>query len=546
MDLFYTQNQSIHPFHGRPWSEVYANLLKADRENPLESESLYTLALAAYLTGKDSECVDILARAHHQFLNRGNVNRAVLCGFWIGMLSMFKGEMARSSGWFARANRLLENSKHDCVEKGLLLVPVALQFLMKDNADKAFATFQQAADIGDAFNDPDLKTLTRLGCGQSLIMLGKIPEGVAMLDEAMVAVESDEVSPIVVGIVYCAVIETCQKIFDLRRAKEWTSVLSQWCEANPDLVPFRGQCLIRRSQIMNLHGEWSEALDEMQRACQLLSGPPGEPAAGEAYYQLAEIYRLRGDQDHAEKMYLEANKWGRKPQPGLSQLRLAQNQNDVARISIQNALDEAKNTFSRIRILPVYIEIMLTSGYNREVQSACDELSAIAEKFNATYIFAALAYSKGAILLSEEDAHSALKVLRHAYVLWDELGIPYEAARVRLLTGIAYRKVGDEDSAMMELTAAQWVFQELNAMHDLARTDELIKRNTRRDVHGLTLREVQVMQLVAAGDTNKSIASKLFISERTVERHLSNIFNKLGVTSRTAAASTFALKHKFL
>ncbi|CAN5495522.1 hypothetical protein BH23BAC1_BH23BAC1_47090 [soil metagenome] len=545
MDTTHSKDQHIKPFKGRPWSEVYTKLLDADKEKPLESEDLYTLALAAYLTGRDSEGIDILARAHHQFLSGGNIRRAALCGFWIGMLLMFKGERARSSGWFSRVNRLIEDFHHDCVEKGLLLVPVALQFLMKGDAGKAHATFKQAADMGETFNDPDLKTLSRLGCGQALVMQGNIPEGTSMLDEAMVAVESDEVSPIVVGIVYCAVIETCQKIFDLRRAQEWTSVLSQWCESQPDLVPFRGQCLIRRSQIMHLHGEWPEALDEMQRACQILSQPPGEPAAGEAYYQLAELYRLQGDNIHAEKMYLEANKWGRKPQPGLAQLRLAQGQKDAAKISINNALNEAKNTFSRIRILPAYIEIMLTDGYSQEVQSAADELAAIAEKFKTPYIQAVSAHSRGTVLLSRGDAHAALKVLRQAYSFWNELDIPYEVARVRLLTGIAYKKAGDEDSAAMEMAAAQWTFRELNAIPDLTRTNSLIKADTGGDLHGLTLREHQVLRLVAAGDTNKSIASKLFISERTVERHMSNIFNKLDVTSRTAA-STYALKHKIV
>jgi DNA-binding CsgD family transcriptional regulator/tetratricopeptide (TPR) repeat protein len=545
MDLPSTNDQRRRSFKGNSWSQTYALLLNADREKPLESDSIYTLALAAYLTGKDSESVDLLTRAHHQFLTEGNVGRALHCGFWIGMQLMFKGESGRSSGWFARAKRLMEDFQHDCVEKGLLLIPEGLRSLNEGDPDKAYLTFQQAADMGSSFNDPDLNTLSLLGRGQALIQMGKISDGVTMLDEAMVAVESDKIYPIVVGIVYCAVIETCQQIYDLSRAKEWTALLSHWCESQPDLVPFRGQCLIRRSQIMHLHGAWPEALDEMQRACEFLSQPPGGRAAGEAYYQLAEFYLLRGEIAHAELAYSEANKWGRKPQPGLSKLRLAQNQSDAAKVSIQIALDEAKNLLSRIGILPAYIEIMLTAGYKQEAHYAADELSIIAEKCNAPFIHAISAYSQGSVLLAEEDACSALKVLRKAWVLWNELDAPYEAARVRLLIGLAYRKEGDEDSASMEWTAAQWVFQELKAIPDYKRANALIKCKSGCDVKGLTLRELQVVRLVAEGDTNKSISTKLFISERTVERHVSNIFNKLGVNSRTAATA-YAFNHKLL
>jgi DNA-binding CsgD family transcriptional regulator len=528
---------------GKSWSAVYHDLLQKDKENPLEADNLYTLALASYFVGKDQECVDLLARLHHEYLEHKNVKRAVFCGFWIGMLLMSKGERARSSGWFARAGRLIEDCEEDCVEKGLLLIPVALQVMYGGDPQKAYKIFQQAAQTGENFNDADLKTFSSLGSGQSLIMQEKIQEGVAMLDEAMVSVESDDVSPIVVGIVYCAVIEACQKIFDLRRAQEWTTALSRWCSSQPDMVPFRGQCLIRRSQIMQYHGEWPEALDEMQRACDVLTRPPGEPAAGEAYYQLAELYRLMGEYNQAEKCYMEANKYGKKPQPGFSRLRLAQMQTDAARLSIQNALDEAKNPYYRISILPVYIEIMLTCGNHEVVQIAVDELSAIAEKFNTPYIYALSAYSRGTLHLSQGDAASALRELGEANQLWKELDIPYEAARSRLQRGLAYRQAGDEDSATLEIAAAQWTFKELNAMPDLNRANKLLKQNKSDNLFGLSKRELDVLRLVAAGDTNKSIASQLYISERTVERHLSNIFNKLDVKSRTAAGN-FAHQHK--
>lgn len=528
-------------YREQSWSEVY-EALKA-REKALKPEELYKLALAAYLTGHDGESIDVLARAHHQFLENEKIKQAVRCAFWIGMLLMFKRERARGSGWFSRAQRLVEEHQYEGSENGLLLIPAGLGSLGAGNAEMAYTNFKKAHEAGKGYHDPDLTTLSLLGQGQAMIRLGNVSEGIALLDESMVAVEYADISPLVVGIVYCAVIETCQMTFDILRAQEWTAVLSQWCESQPDMVPFRGQCLIRRSQIRHIHGEWSAALDEMQRACQILSEPPGEPAAGEAYYQLAEIFRLRGDFQQAEKIYVEANKWARKPQPGLALLRLAQNKWDQAIKSIQNSLDEAKTPLQRIKILPAYIDIMLAQDKITEARSALDELDAFAEKYNTIFLQAITAYCQGAVLLKENEPAAAIKILRKSLTLWNELNAPYEAASVRLLLGIAYRDEGDHDSAKMELTAAQWIFKKLEAIPELKKVEALIDEKNEPDLHGLTLRELQVLQLVSEGDTNKAIAGKLFISERTVERHISNIFNKLKVNSRTEATA-FAYKHK--
>ena len=478
------RNLQSGSYRKQSWSKVYDTL--KDREKALEPEELYQLGLAAYLTGHDGESIDILTVTHHQFLEDEKIKQAIRCAFWIGLLLMLRGERARGSGWLSRAKRLVEEYTYEGSENGLLLIPSGLGALGSGNAEMAYKNFKAAHEIGKDNNDPDLTTLSLLGQGQAKIQLGDISEGITLLDESMVAVESADISPIVVGIVYCAVIETCQMIFDIQRAQEWTAVLSQWCESQPDMVPFRGQCLVRRSQIRHIHGEWSEALDEMLRACQILSEPPGEPATGEAYYQLAEIFRLRGDFQQAENYYLEANKWTRKPQPGLALLRLAQNERDLAIESIQNALDEAKTPLQRIKILPACTEIMLAHDKIAEARSCVDELGDLAKKYDANFLQAITAYCDGAVLLKEGNPTAAIKVLRKSLNFWNELDAPYETASVRLLLGIAYRNKGDHDSAKMELTAAQWIFKELEATPALKKVEALIDEKKEPDLHGIT------------------------------------------------------------
>ena len=529
----------------KTWAEIYKQLSIVEQEGMLELPDQELLATAAYLIGKDTECFRMIEQVHLGFLKQGNTEKAARCAFWLGLMLMNTGERARGDGWIARGQRLLDDHEADCAEKGLFLIPIALGILSGGDGAKAQELFEQAVKIGNRFSDSDLIALARLGQGQAMTHQGNVLQGVKLLDEVMIAVETEDIFPLACGIIYCAVIETCYLIFDIRRAQEWTAVLSQWCESQPGLVPFRGQCLIRRSQIRRIHGECPQALNEIQRACQILSGPPGKPAAGEAYYQQAEIFRLKGDYQQAKKYYLEANKWGRKPQPGLALLRLAQNEKEMAVGSIQSALDEAKTPLQRIKLLPACTEIMIAHHMIPEARLAVDELLGLTKKYETSFLRAITTYCQGAVLLKEDDPAAAIGALRKSLNIWNELNAPYETASARLLLGIAYREKKDHDSAKMELTAAQWIFSELEAIPDLEKVNALMDNKKEPDLHGLTLRELQVLRLVSEGDTNKAIAGKLFISERTVERHLSNIFNKLGVYSRTEA-TTFAFRHEML
>jgi DNA-binding CsgD family transcriptional regulator len=540
-----TLDQGRESFGRQAWADAHDQLSSADRETPLAPEDLEQLATATYLLGRDADSADTWARAHQESLRRGDVERAARCAFWLAFILLNRGELVRGGGWIARGRRLLDDGQHDCVEQGYLLWGVAARSIFEGDNTSASATFAQAAKIADRFGDRDLVTLARVGQGRALLRLGETAAGVALLDEVMAAVDAGELSAVVAGDVYCTVIEGFQEIFDLSRAQAWTAALSNWCASQPDLVAYRGQCLVHRAEIMQLHGAWRDAMDEAERAAERILKGPDHVAAGAAFYQQGELHRLRGKFAEAEDAYRQASRWGREPQPGLSRLRLAQGQVDAAAVAIRRVVDEASDRLTRSNLLAAYVEIMLAAGDVRAARAHADELSAIAADLGAPLLGAVAAHANGAVLLGEGNPPAALAALRGAWTAWQELEAPYEAARVRVLLGLACRQLGDHEGAEMELDAARGVFRRLGAVPDLARVQALSRKAAPKAKGGLTAREVQLLRLVAAGKTNRAIAAELVLSERTVDRHVSNIFTKLGVSSR-AAATAYAYQHQLI
>lgn len=528
--------QGRDAFDRRAWGAA-VEYLTAVGLDALEPDDLDRLGAAAYLTADEVRTVDAWTRAHRGFLDRGETERAVRCAFWLGMSLMQRGEMAQGSGWIARAQRLVDECG-DCVERGYLLVPAALQQLGSGAPDQALALCGEMTSLGTRFADPDLVALGCLGQGQARLRLGEVADGVVLFDEAMVAVTTGELSPMVAGIVYCAVIDECQQTFDVGRAQEWTAALDRWCESQPDLVPFRGQCLVHRAQLRQMHGDWSDAMAQARRARARLSEPP-HPAIGMALYQLGELHRLRGEAADAEDAYRRASGAGRGPHPGLALLWLAVGRVDDAATAIAAALAEAPDRFARSRLLPAAVEITVAAGRTDDAAGAAGELAHLAAQLRQPYLQAVAAHAQATVLLSGHDPRSALAALRPALRLWQQLEAPYEAARTRVLLARAAEESGDDRTAEMERNAAREVFKRLGAAFDL---DRLEGRRSSDAPGRLTPREMEVLALVAAGDTNKAIAEELFISEKTVERHMSNIFTKLDVSNR-AAATAFAFAH---
>ena len=530
----------------RAWVDAYKSLSHADQATPLGAEDLNLLATSAYMLGRDDDYLSGLERAHRAYLDGGEAVRAVRCAFWVGVNLALRGEMARATGWFGRAQRLLEREERDCVERGYLLVPVLLRHVATGDWEAAAGTAAEAAEIGERFGDADLLALAVHEQGHALVRQGRVEEGLGLLDEAMVAATAGELSPIVTGLVYCSVIAYCQELYELRRAQEWTDALTRWCEQQPDMVAHTGRCLMHRAEIMELQGAWRDALEEARRAVERLAqGALNQVAAGHALYRQGEIHRLRGKLAAAEEAYREASRCGCEPQPGLALLRLAEGNDDAAAAAIRRVVGETTEQLKRAGLLPAYVEIMLALGDVEEAHSACRELEEISARYGSIVLGAMSAQARGAVALAQGDARAALVALRRAWQVWQELEAPHEVARVRVLLGLACRALGDDDTATLELEAARGVFAQLGAAPDLVRVDSLIRRAPPIDAHRLTPRELQVLRLVAAGKTNRAIAADLVLSERTVDRHVSNIFTKLGMSSR-AAATAYAYEHRLV
>ena len=533
-------------FYGRrAWGEAYRSLALADQAAPLEAEDLERLAISAYLIGRDDDYLTALERAHHGHLVAGEDVRAVRCAFWLGLRLLFRGEIGRATGWLARARRLLDGEEGERVDHGYLLLPVIQQLLDAGDFDAAYASAADAAQIGDRFAEADLAACARHLQGRALLQQERVEEGLALLDEAMVAVSAGELSPIMTGLIYCSVIDCCRQVYALGRAREWTSALTRWCEEQPEMVSFTGICSVHRAEIMQLHGAWRDAFEEARRASERSTQAANLSAAAAALYQQAEVHRLRGKFVAAEEAYRSASQSGWDPQPGLALLRVAQGRADAAATAIRRVVRATTDRLARTRLLPAYVEILLAVGELEEAGLACRELEEIAESFDTRVLSAMAAYARGAVELAEGDAQDALVSLGGAFEAWQEVGAPYEAARVRVLTGLACRALGDEEGGRLELEAARAVFEKLGAAPDIVHLELLAHEAPLEHAHGLTSRELEVLRLVAAGDTNRAIATKLSLSTRTIDRHVSNIFTKIDVPSR-AAATAYAYEHDLI
>ena len=528
----------------RAWSTAFDSLSAADEHDTLGAADLESLAVAAYMLGRVEEYLATLERAHHVYVTEGEPRPAARAAVHLGVTLAMLGDVGRAGGWFGRAQRVLEQEAGDCPERAYLLLPLALRHEGAGEYALVAEVAGEATAVGERSGDRDLFALAAHVQGIALNRLGRFDEGFRLLDEAMLAATGGELSPVVTGVVYCGAIAGCEEAYELRRAHEWTAALALWWEGQPDLVAFTGRCLAHRAEILQLRGEWVDALEEAQRARERCERAMNQLAAGQAAYQEAEVLRRQGEFTAADAAYRDANALGREPQPGLALMRLAEGDARAAGASLRRALAETVPPLERSRLLPAYVEVTVALGELEQAREASRELGETASEFPSAMLGAIAASVQGSVELAADDPDAALATLRRALKTWQELRAPYEAARVRVLMGTACRMLEDEDTARLELEAARVVFQALAARPDLRRIDALLRPDT-QDAHGLSRRELEVLRLVAAGRTNREIAATLVLSEHTVARHVQNIFGKLRVSSRTAATA-FAFEHDLL
>jgi len=520
------------------WAEAYRHFSAAGAEG-LGAEDLERYAEAAQILGRGGEAIQLLRRAFDTRVDAGEVDRAITAAFWLWQALIINAEFARASGWAAQVRRSLPD-----VDSGWLLITEAYFLIAAADYDQAAQLLAHAADAGSRQRDTDLVAFATTVWGRALIKAGRLREGLSRLDEAMLPVVERDTSPRATSMLYCSAIATCHEAREFGRAREWTHALGAWLDTLPRLGgAYFGNCRIYRAHLMCLCGSWREALEEVAFVCDDLGGNYGQLVASHAFYQLGEIHRLLGNPE-AEASYRRAGELGGPTQPGLSLLRLAQGEADKAVLGIRRAFAETEGQLERLDLLSTGVTVMLVAGDINAAREAVAELAGIAAVYRAPGVQAELAAARGAVALSEDDPARALPLLRSAARTWREIDAPHAVATVSVLIGLACRAIGDDDGAQVEFESAKSTFARLGARPDLRRVEELL-RPAAAGPRGLSARELEVLRLVAAGRTNHAIAIELFVSERTVHRHLSNIFDKLGVHSRTAAAS-YAIQHRIV
>jgi DNA-binding CsgD family transcriptional regulator/tetratricopeptide (TPR) repeat protein len=534
----------------REWDDAFRALERLDAVVPLAAEDLDRLAWTAALTARDDAMLPALERLHDTRLAQGERAGAARAALWLGFRLFARGESSRASAWLARCQRLADEmsggSDQGCVEQGYLMLPRATGCLVRGDAASAQAAAAQGVAVAQRFQDPDLFAFAANLEGRAWLALGELQRGLAQMDEAMVRVMSGSLAPIVTGLVYCSAIASAQRVFAFERTREWTAGLDRWCRTQPQLVMFQGHCLVHRAQILRLEGRWPEAMQEARLALQRCAGEFDAEAAGLAHYELAEVHRLRGETEAAEAAYREASRRGVDPLPGLPLLRESQGDADGAIAALRRFVDTKREPLDRARCLPALVEAQAVHGDVDGARASMAELQLTAARCRMPVLAALAEHAAAALDLADERWREVPERIAAAAATWRTLPAPFLLSQGRVLLARAYLGLGDAEGAALELDGAAEVFRRLVATPSLASVDALRERcrGTREAVKppfGLTPRELEVLRLVATGRTNKQVARELALSAKTIDRHLSNIFGKLAVSTRAAAT---ALAHQ--
>ena len=519
------------------WEEACAEYAAADAEQPLAVDDLETYAEAAQVSARGDEAVALLRRVFDLRVSANEPDDAAQVAFWLWWVLLNTNEVIQANGWLKQVGRTLGP---DMATSLWLRIPEAMFQGTTGNRPLANELLGAIVDEGQGEVVP-----WALGMwGQTLIDAGRFQDGLDRLEEAMAILLNDGLSPRVTPWIYCAAVRGCCLARDFARARAWNRSMARWLDSLGSLGgAYLGNCRIYRSRLMCLTGAWPDALDEIAAVCIDLDGYAGW-VCGHAFYQLGEVRRLRGEWDTAEEAYRRAAENGCPTQPGLSLLRLAQGDVAAASAGVRRGLTEVTATPDRLDLLKAAVTIYLEEGKTEAAGDAVAEFEETAGAMPTPVMEAEASAMRGALALSEGDAGGALPLLRRAVGAWQEQDAPHEVAKLNVLIGQACRALGDHDGGQLEFSAARETFARLGARPDLAQLDRIVAAtDTDSETHGLTQREIEVLRAIAQGKPNRAIANDLHLSERTVHRHVSNIFTKLDVDSRTAAVAYAIRQH---
>lgn len=525
------------------WQACFDALVETSAQSSdptVEAERLDLLADAAWWLGRLDDCVDARERAYLLYDELRDDRRAGQCAVWLYEHHCFRASPSIAGGWLRRARRMLDGDE-DCAEFGALLLREAEVAHGNGALDAATALAERGVELGRRLRCADLEAEALQALGRVRIDQSRPAEGLALLDEAMLFVLDGRLSPYSTGKVYCSLISACEQLSDHGRAAEWTAATARWAARHPFAV-FPGLCRVHHATALQWRGQWAEAEQEATRACEELSGI-NLPNAAAAWAEIGDIRRRLGDLDGAGVAFVNADRLCAQPRAGLALLRLAQGSVDVATSIINDALEGAGwNRLARAKVLPARAQIAIAAGDLGAAIAAVDELETIADDFASDGLQAAATSARGRVQVAQGDP-AACATLRNAVARWTDLGVPYEIATARTLLGQACRHGDDATGAAAAFDAARQLFDNLGVSLD-ARASQTLPNQSPLPA-GLTAREAEVLRLVAAGHTNKEVASVLFLSDKTIARHLSNIFTKAGVSTR-AAATAFAFEHDMI
>ncbi|HEU4640976.1 MAG TPA: protein kinase, partial [Gemmatimonadaceae bacterium] len=390
----------LQAFERCEWSEAYAALANANTRGELSPPHLERLAEAAWWVGRGDDCITTRELAYERYLESGDPRRAAAVALAVAEDHFHKLARSVAQAWLQRAERHLRELPESIEHGWLARTNAMLAFEDGRDLGRAGALAEEAFEIARRMNDRDLQTLALQDRGRILVAQGRLAEGMALIDEAMVAATSGQLGPRTTGRTYCNMMSTCGKLADYRRAGEWSEEARRWSTRHTE-SGFPGICRVHRAELLRLRGAWPEAELEARRASTELEHFLDDIAA-EAYYELGEIRLRMGDLEAADALFRRAHGLGRDPLPGLALLRLAQDRIESARALLERALSDSVLTpLDRTRLLPARAEVALAAGALETARAAAEELGTIATVYATPALAAGAAFARGLMELGE-------------------------------------------------------------------------------------------------------------------------------------------------